>query len=316
MAHLDQSLPPLATLAAFEAAVRHRNFTRAAEELYLSQASVSRRIRQLEADLGIELFERHRHDVTPTTEAEILVVSVRLALGELASTAEKIRSRAAGADSLTVLSSLALTSAVVAPVLGELQRNHPDLNIRVLSACEPIEATRERFDIAIQYGPSECRSFAVEFIADEAIFPVCSPGFAAGLRSPLSASDVRKLPLLDVDYDDPTWTTWQDFLAAEVGDTPGGDTSGGEQRMVFSSYQVCLDVAERGDGMALGWERSVGPRLDAGTLVRVPGLTMSNAALINAYLPNGAVSAGDRSKRAGPNPRAVELLDLLKQALR
>lgn len=300
MTEFDRLLPPLATLVSFEAAFRHRNFTRAAEELYLSQASVSRRIRELEANLGVNLFERHRYDVTPTVEAEILAVSVRLSLTELASTADQLRRQASETNSLTILSSLSLTSAIVAPVLGDLQRNHPELNVRVLSLCEQIETTREQFDIALQYGPSELSAYTVEFIAAEAVYPVCSPSFAARLPTPIAPADLTRLPLLYVDYDDPSWTTWQSFLASIDAGEPDKANA-----LVFTSDQVCLDVAEQGDGVALGWERSVRPRLDAGTLVRIPDITMPNAGLIYAYMPNHTAT----------NPRAAEFLDLVKDAL-
>lgn len=300
MSRFDRSLPPLATLVSFEAAFRHRNFTRAAEELFLSQASVSRRIRELEADLGVSLFRRHRYDVAPTAEAEILAASVRLSLTELASTADQLRRKTAESKSLTILSSLSLASVIVAPVLGDLQRRHPELNVRVLSSCDPIETTREDFDIALQYGPSQSSAYTVEFIADEAVYPVCSPSFAAGLPTPTTPAELAGLPLLHVDYDDPSWTTWGSFLAATGAGEPDESNA-----LVFTSYQVCLDVAERGDGIALGWERSVRPRLDAETLVRIPEITLPNAGLINAYLPNQSTTS----------PHAADFLDLLKNTL-
>jgi len=299
VAELYRLLPPLATLVSFEAAFRHRNFTRAAEELYLSQASVSRRIRELETDLDVKLFERHRYDVTPTAEAEVLAASVRLSLNELSSTADQIRQRALGTDSLTVFSDPSLASVWVAPILREYQRKHPGLKIRVIASCESPETTREEFDIGLQYGRSEESSFTVEFIANEAVFPVCSPAFAARLPTPATTADLAKLPLLHVEYSDPSWTSWQDVFSADDVDEPDHD-----QAMVFSSYHLSLDVAERGEGAALGWERSVNPRLEAGTLVRIPGITMHDA-VINAYLPNHTATS----------PHAPEFLALLKNTL-
>ncbi len=266
----------------------------------MSQASVSRRIRELETDLGVILFERHRHDVTPTAEAEVFAASVRLSLRELSSTANQLRQAAVDADSLTILSSLSLASVFVAPVLGDLQRARPELNVRVVSACEAIETTSEVFDLAIQYGPSQSSLYRVEFIAEEEVYPVCSPTFAAQLPTPVTAAGLTRFPLLDVDYDDPGWATWRSFLAS----TDGGEPEVGNA-MVFTSYRVCLDFAERAEGLALGWERSVRPRLDAGALVRVSGVTLSNAGLINAYLP----------KHVAPNPYALEFLALLKSTV-
>lgn len=300
MSEFEQLLPPLATLVPFEAAFRHQNFTRAAKELHQSQATVSRRIRELETNLGVTLFERHRHDVTPTADGELLAASVRLSLSELSATADLIRRRALGTDSITLLTSLSLATATVAPILGEFQRTHPDVNIRVLASDDLVASTDEDFDLALGYGPSESSLFAVEFIAEEAVFPVCSPWFAAQLPSPVTPSDLAVLPLLHVDYVDPGWTTWQDILASSL---VGED--GRVKSVVFTSYQMCLDVAERDGGIALGWERSVRSRLDAGTLVRVPDITIPHAGRINAYYPN----------RSALNPHAVEFVTLLKKVL-
>ncbi len=300
MSDFDRLLPPLATLIPFEAAFRHGNFTRAARELHQSQATVSRRIRELETDLGVTLFERQRYDVTPTADGEMLAASVRLSLSELSATADLIRRRALDNDALTVLTSLSLATATVAPILGEFQRAHPDVNIRVLASDDLVASTNEDFDLALGYGPNESSLFVVEFIAEEAVFPVCSPAFAARLPTPVTPDDLAALPLLHVDYVDPGWTTWQDVLAsAVVGDR------GRSKSVVFTSYQLCLDVAERDGGVALGWERSVRSRLDAGTLVRVPDITIPHAGRINAYLPN----------RTAPNPHAAEFVTLVKRAL-
>lgn len=300
MSEFDRLLPPLATLVAFEAAFRHQNFTRAARELHQSQATVSRRVRELETDLGVALFERRRHDVTPTADGELLAASVRLSLSELSATADLIRRRALGNDSITVLTSLSLATATVAPVLGEFQRTHPDVNIRVLASDDLVASTDEDFDLALGYGPSESSLFRVEFIAEEAVFPVCSPSFAATLPTPITPAALASLPLLHVDYIDPGWTTWQDVLASALVGESGRVTS-----VVFTSYQVCLDVAERDGGIALGWERSVRSRLDAGTLVRLPDITIPHAGRINAYFPN----------RTATNPHAVEFVTLLKRVL-
>jgi DNA-binding transcriptional LysR family regulator len=300
MSEFEHLLPPLATLVAFEAAFRHQNFTRAARELHQSQATVSRRIRELESDLGTSLFERHRHDVTPTADGELLAASVRLSLNELSSTADVIRQRALGNDAVTILTSLSLAAATVAPILGEFQLTHPDVNIRVLASDDLVASTNESFDVALGYGPNQSSSFTVEFIAEEAVFPVCSPALAARLPTPPRPADLALLPLLHVDYEDAGWITWQDVLAsAMVGDPQR------IKAVVFTSYQVCLDVAERDGGIALGWERSVRGRLDAGTLVRIPDITIPQAGRINAYFP----------KRGAPNPHAKEFVTLLKRAL-
>lgn len=299
MTDLDRRLPPLATLVAFEAAHRLESFTRAATELHTSQATVSRRVRELERDLGIQLFERRRYDVAPTPAADALVASVRLSLGELASTAERLREDARGDRPLTILTSPSLAPTVLTPVLSRFQTIHPQLNLRVLSACEPIDATREHFDVALQYdhGPTERHRAA--FIATEAAYPVCSPEYLDGLDGPVDAARLSELTLLHVDYGHDLWTTWSGFLERVGGTSPTGSA------MTLTSYPLCLDVAEQGRGVALGWDRSVRPRLEAGTLVRLPGLELADAGRINAYLPH----------RRDPHPLGGEVVALLREVV-
>ena len=299
MAPPHRRLPPLATLIAFDAAFRHTNFTRAAEELHYSQASISRRVSELERDLGVALFERRRHDVEPTPAAIGLAAAVRIAFDELGLAADSIRRQATDSNVLTVYSDLTLATTLIAPVLGDFRRAHPDLEIRVLSSFEPITETADTFDVGIQYGRGEATSLRVQPIADDAVFPVCSPGLASELPAPVGPEDLRALPLLHVDYGEPAWTDWHAFLRhVGAGDTPTNEG------VTFTSYLVCLEVAERGEGVALGWQRTIQPRIDAGTLVRLPGLTMARPDAICAYEPVGPTRA-----------HAHALVDMLKQRL-
>ncbi len=279
MSDLDRSLPPLASLVAFEAAHRLGSFTHAAAELGVSQATVSRRVRELEADLGSVLFERRRHDVAATDAGDRFADSVRSALGELGAAADAIRRPAAG-GTFTVLSSLSFAAELVAPALATLQQRHPGLSIRLLSSCEPIERCLDPFDVALQYGPPESRRFDVDFVASEAVVPVCSPALLDRIGSPPDFGDVA---LLDVDDDDPGWVDWRAVLT-HLGHPPADDWRPAQS---FTSYQVALDAAEAGAGVALGWERSIGSRLSTGRLVTVPGVRLDDVVAIHRYVPAG-----------------------------
>ena len=171
----------------------------------MSQASVSRRVSELEADLGVVLFERRRHDVEPTGDADRLAASVRLALRELASTATHLRGRRD--DTLTIVCSAALAPVVVVPILGEFQRRHPDRNVRVVSACEPVDQTAEAFDIAVQYGSEASERFAVEVLSAEPVYPVCAPTLAERLPPDSDLARLIDLGLLEVDDTTRDWPT-------------------------------------------------------------------------------------------------------------
>jgi len=296
MTENSRLLPPLNALVVFEAAFRHRNFTRAADELALSQTSVSRRIRELELNLGVPLFERRRYDVLPTADGEMLADTVRHSLGELATTADRLRNRGVGPGRLIIFTELSLASALVTPFVGEFQRLRPNVRLRVLTSYEPIETVREDFDIGIQYGRWAEDKFDVDAIADDAIFPVCSPEFAARLPKPLGPVEIAKQSLLHLATTNRKWPDWRNFLAFFRLKEPRPD-----ERYTFNSYQICLDVAEEGEGIALGWARSVKGRLKSGRLVRLPGMTMPLTNNINVY----------RFKNAKPNPIADQFLKLI-----
>lgn len=127
MTILSRRLPPLSTLVVFNAAYRLRSFSGAAEGVALSQASVSRQIRQLETNLGVRLFNRQRHDVMPTEKGEILAATVHLTLRELASTAERLRSTGAGCNSFTIFSDVSIASGLIISILNEFQQWYSEL---------------------------------------------------------------------------------------------------------------------------------------------------------------------------------------------
>ncbi|MDH3580115.1 MAG: LysR substrate-binding domain-containing protein [Hyphomicrobiales bacterium] len=293
-------LPPLSTLVAFETAFRLGSFTRAADELALSQASISRRVRELEDDLGVSLFERRRYDVTPTEEGEILGATVRVSLRELANTAERLRVRGDGTERLTIFSDMSLGNALVAPCVGEFQRLNPHLRLRVLSSYEPIESIREEFDIGLQYGSWAEDRFVVEPIANDVIFPVCSPDLLQDMPSPATPVDIAARPLLHLADVGRKWPDWRSFLAFFRLKEPKPI-----EGLAFNSYQICLDVAEQGEGIALGWGRSVMDRIVNGRLVRIPGLTMPLTDIVNIY----------KRKGSRPNPTAEKFVELLRSKI-
>ena len=278
MTRFRKHLPPLGSLVPFEAAFRLGSFTRAADELAISQTSVSRRIRELEHDLGVPLFVRRRYDVEPTEDGVALAASVRGALTELREAAIGLRSRAAGDTELTIFSCMSLGNALVAPCVGEFQRRNPKLQLHVLSSLDPIETIGDDFDIGFQYGRWAADRFEVEPIADEVVFPVCAPELVPRLPAHVSAKELATMPLLHLVDNGRDWPDWRSFLAAFNTENPE-PIEGPE----FSSYQICLDVAEQAEGIALGWGHAVKERLSNGRLTRITDLEMRLPGFVNVY---------------------------------
>ncbi len=169
--------------------------------------------------------------------------------------------------------------------MSEFQRRYPKVQLRILSSSEPIETVSEEFDIGLQYGHWAEDRFAIQPIADDVIFPVCSPEFAARLPVPASPVDIASQPLLHLTDVGRKWPDWRSFLAFFRLREPRPI-----EGLTFNSYQICLDVAEQSEGIALGWGRSVKDRLEAGRLVRVDGMTMPLSDIVNVYRRKAARS--------------------------
>lgn len=300
MPYFAKKLPPMNTLVAFEAAARLGSFSRAADEIGRTQASVSRQIKLLEENIGLSLFERQRHNVVLTTLGAELALVVQQILSELATTSERIREQAKGNESLIVFTDISIATVLVSPMLGEFQRMFPDLKVKILSSDETIAQTTEHFDIGVQLGDRAKERFHTFPIADDAVFPVCSPGFAAKYSSLVKAEDLASMPLLHMDDKERGWTDWPEFLE-HIGSEQRGDARG----LTFTTYDVCLEVAARGEGVALGWARSVKPKIEEGKLVRLSDFVLPLPNSIYAYLP-----------RLGQKSKKVEVfLDILNSKL-
>ena len=274
MTDLSKRLPPLGTLVVFDAAFRLRSFSKAADECALSQASVSRQMRVLEENVGTRLFTRMRHSVEPTTAGETFAHSVRQTLLQLADSASELRSQADGQKNFRIYSDISIASSILSPLLGQLQRKHPDVKFHIQSTYEPIEQTSAPFDIGFQVGVRASDLFDVEPIGDDLVYPVCSPDFASTHGVNPTPAELATLPLLHLDVKDKDWPDWRKFLATFRIREPAPI-----EGLVFSSYQIILDVAERGEGIALGWQRSVQKRVAEGKLVRLSDMEI--------HQPNG-----------------------------
>jgi len=300
MSDLARKLPPLGTLVVFEAAVRLQSFSRAADECALSQASVSRQIRQLEEDLAVKLFNRHRYDVTPTEAGERLFASVQRSLFDLGSTADALRSPVSIDRQFTIYSDLSIATNVLAPLVDGLRQQFPDHSFNVLSSFDPIDKTQAHFDLGLQPGIQANSDFSIRTIANDLVFPVCSPEFAQSCKAALSARDISQLNLLHFEYDGINGIGWPEFLAnfnIAFEKQPN--------QMVFSSYQVSLDVAEQGAGVVLGWARSVSSRLESGKLIRLSKLFVNIEDGIVVY----------QKKHEKPHPISDSVVELIESSL-
>jgi LysR family glycine cleavage system transcriptional activator len=175
-------LPSLNALKAFEAAARHQSFTKAAEELSVTQGAVSHQVKALEAELGLRLFNRERQRLVITDAGKSYLDVVRDAFDRLAvGTNRLLQLQKTGA--LTVTTSPNFASKWLVHRLGRFVEAHPDIDLRVSASLQHIDFAREDIDVAVRHGDGQWSGLSVTRLCVEELFPVCSPKFMRGRKA-------------------------------------------------------------------------------------------------------------------------------------
>src|SRR6185295_873404 len=170
-------LPPLNALKTFEAAARSESFTRAAEELSVTQAAVSQQIKALERTLGLKLFIRERQRLAMTEAGRDYLVVVRDALDRIAIGTDRLVERQSSGV-LTVSASPDFAAKWLVHRLGRFAEAHPDIDLRVSATMHHVDFAREEVDLAIRHGDGNWPGLNVVRLCSEQLFPVCSPKLA------------------------------------------------------------------------------------------------------------------------------------------
>jgi len=275
--NLRNRLPPLGSLASFEAASRHESFTRAATELNLTQAAVSRQILVLEKYLGVRLFERLRHNVRLTAEGERFAAKVNPALITISEVAASLKS--GFVDELTIRSEFCLATHWLMPRLSRFQLMHPGLSLKVMTSNRPIETEREQFHIALGYGAVHGSNLQCEPLATDAMVPVCNPETRRSLPEKCTAQDLADFDLIHFEQRGADWMDWREFLAVfdvKLAAPP---------RLVLSMYNSVIDAALHGYGVALGWRYTIDELLRDGRLVEIEGIAVDYPDPLSAQVP-------------------------------
>ena len=252
-----KKLPPLNALRAFEAAARHLSFTRAADELHVTQAAVSHQIKALEERLGVRLFLRRSRGLVLTEEGQGYFPQVQRAFTLLRdATARVAAEESKGVFTLSTLSSFAARWLV--PRLGGFVARHPEIDLRLATSQRLTDFTREQVDAAIRYGSGDYPGLSSTLLMTEELYPVCSPDLLTQvpLREP---ADLRNHTLLH-DHGVEEWGQW--LAAAAV---TGVNI---EQGHWYRDSSLLLQAAIAGQGVALGRSVLAAEEIAAGRLVR------------------------------------------------
>ncbi len=237
---MARTLPPLNALRAFEAAARHLSFTRAAEELRVTQAAVSHQVKALEERLGVTLFRRLTRGLRLTDEGQALLPDLRDGFDRLAQAVERV-GRRGGQGRLTVslLTTFALSWLV--PRLPRFNERHPEIEVSLIASQRLADFAREEIDCAVRYGHGPWAGLRADKLFDDELTPLCGKAWQSKLKQP---GDLAKVPLLVLSNDHKDWPTW-----LEAAGVPHIDGRKGTQ---FDSTRISVDAAIAGAGVAIG----------------------------------------------------------------
>lgn len=271
------NLPPLNGLKTFEVAARLSSFKAAADELCVTQAAVSRQIRQLESSMGLELFTRGHRRVELTDAGHKLYSVCHRAFDDIAAVTRDLRQSQVPAY-LNLHSTSSFSRLWLVPKLTKLRQEHPDIHLHLISVEENPQV-QEKFDAAVTLGLEESPDYHAQFLFGEDIFPVCTPEFLQQHPEAATLEGLQELPLLDLDpkyWRARLWSPvdWR-FWLAQFDDAGQADTDRKESRakeikpeFYFSHFPMLIDAVLEGVGIGLGWQHLVQDMLDSGRLVR------------------------------------------------
>ena len=255
---MKSRLPSLRAVAVFVAAGRTLSFTTAAKAVNLSPSAVSRRVRDLERDLGVALFRRFNRRLELTAAGARYLEATSRAIDLIERESDAIRPRRRKTTlRLSVLQSLA--SSWLVPKLAALKAARPDLDIEIETSAELMDLTDDRFDAAIRFGTGHWPGLVAQRLFTVQVFPVAAPALVpCGGR--VSTALLSQTVLLDIAQ---APDLWQQYLAA-VG--LGGYRP--RRRQTFDNAQVMFEAAANGMGLALATQELVEGQLSSGRLVR------------------------------------------------
>ena len=250
-------LPPLNALKAFEAAARHESFTRAAEELCVTQGAVSHQVKALEADLAIKLFNRERQRLIITEAGRDYLAVVRDALDRIAVGTERLLHRQS-AGVLTVSTSPDFAAKWLVHRLGHFAEAHAGIDLRVSATMHHVDFAREDVDMAVRHGDGNWPGLDAVQLSAEQLFAICSPKLMSGRRLARPA-DIVKFPLIHLDSR-ADWTKWLRVAGISDDNVRHGP--------VLNRASMVIDAAINGQGIALARTTLAAWDLINGRLVR------------------------------------------------
>lgn len=258
---MKRRMPPLNALKAFEAAGSLGSFTRAAEQLNVTQGAVSRQVRLLESQVGEPLLVRHHHHMELTDAGRMLLRAVQQSFDRIEFAALGI-SRKQHLGRLRINAPPTFARRWLLPRLGQWHACSPGIDVTLTSRTDDDLATSAALDGAIRFGNGEWPEFRCTRLMHEEHIAVCAPSLAARHRGDVDLRHVRLLHVLSGEWQRyMTWAHWLDAAGIDGIDLRGGDE--------FDLLDLAIRAAIDGLGATIADRRMIGAELAAGRLVQI-----------------------------------------------
>jgi DNA-binding transcriptional LysR family regulator len=248
-------------LNAFEAAARLSSFTRAADELEITQPAVSQRVRRLESRLGASLFIRRGRGVSLSTDGMQLWLEVKAGMDRIEAAIAFLERRNESDNVVTLAVSNAFANLWLLPRLGRFREGYPSIELRVVAIERPEDLAAERMPLCIRLGEGSWPGHECWMLAPEIIYPVCSPRYVE-MRPIVDAADLARHRLIHLHETHRHHVTWGDWFKAM--NLPPAELPAGFD---FNDYALAIRTALAGEGVALGWDNLVRDLLASRELV-------------------------------------------------
>jgi len=273
-------LPSLTALVEFEAAARLHSFTKAADELGVTQPAVSRQVRTLEEMLGVPLFYRHHRAIALTSEGEALYAVVAESMQRIAGAFDRI----AGGQHMqevVLVTTAAFSRFRLMPRLADLKRVQPQLKLRLTTQMFTADLRHNEVDLSVRYGNGKWGDGTSILLYDEEVFPVCSPAWLRANQAPQTLADLAHAPLIESLTNSEGWMGWDEWF--QLAGAP-------KQKLDFSLqcslYTDAIHATLLGQGITLGWSRMLHELVRDGELVRLTTMSVNPRNAYYAVVPH------------------------------
>ncbi|MCC8373827.1 MULTISPECIES: transcriptional regulator GcvA [Photorhabdus] len=255
---MSKRLPPLNALRVFDAAARHLSFTKAAEELFVTQAAVSHQMKSLEDFLGLKLFRRRNRSLLLTEEGQSYYLDIKEIFTAINEATRKLQARSAK-GALTVSLSPSFAIQWLVPRLSSFNLAYPGIDVRIQAVDREEDKLADDVDVAIFYGRGNWPGLRTDRLYAEYLLPVCSPSLLTGENPLKTPADLARHTLLH----DSSRRDWQ----AYVRQLDMQQQINVQQGPIFSHSAMVIQAAVHGQGIALANNVMARTEIDAGRLV-------------------------------------------------